>query len=334
MSTPAEPPAEPPAKPLLPFKWWWPLLSGVLAGLAIRLVFSGLPGRAYAAMMASFILLVPVVTGAVTVYVAETIERRGWDYYFFAPFVANLLLVGGSLVILVEGLICAIVIVPLFAVVGGFAGLVMGAICRATRWPRQAVFGIAVLPLVLGGFEQHLPLPAEHRAIERSIFVAAAPERVWQALVDTRDIEPHEVGAAWMYRIGVPLPRQGVTEATPQGMVRTVTRGKGIRFEQVAAVWEPGRHVRWSYLFADDSFPPGALDDHVKIGGHYFDLGDTDYLLVPRDGGTELRVTMRFRVSTAFNWYAVPVAELLVGNFEDVILAFYGRRAEGVRSGG
>jgi hypothetical protein len=36
---------------------------------------------------------------------------------------------------------------------------------------------------------------------------------------------------------------------------------------------------------------------------------------------------MSFRVSTAFNWYARPIAEFFVGNFEEAVLKFYAHRA-------
>jgi hypothetical protein len=110
--------------------------------------------------------------------------------------------------------------------------------------------------------------------------------------------------------------------------LRHVTMGKGIHFDQVAVEWDENRAVTWAYRFTPDSFPPRALDDHVRIGGEYFDLGATRYLLVPEAGGTQLRITMRYRVSTGFNWYAGPIADWLVGDFAEVILAFYGARAE------
>jgi hypothetical protein len=103
--------------------------------------------------------------------------------------------------------------------------------------------------------------------------------------------------------------------------------GKGVHFDQVAAEWEPNRRVRWVYQFSSDSFPAGALDDHVRIGGRYFDVLDTEYTLRQVTGGTELRVRMSYRVSTAFNWYARPLAEFLVGNFEEAVLEFYAHRA-------
>jgi len=116
--------------------------------------------------------------------------------------------------------------------------------------------------------------------------------------------------------------------------VRHVRMGKGIEFDQVAADWQGCHHVRWQYRFAPDSFPPRALDDHVRIGGEHFDLIDTEYSLRPRpDGTTTLRVAISYRVSTRFNWYAQPLAELFVGNFEETALRFYARRAEALAAG-
>jgi hypothetical protein len=75
------------------------------------------------------------------------------------------------------------------------------------------------------------------------------------------------------------------------------------------------------------SFPPQALDDHVRIGGTYFDVLDTEYTLREISGGTEIRASMHYRVSTNFNWYVRPIAAFLVGNFEQTALTFYARRA-------
>jgi hypothetical protein len=103
--------------------------------------------------------------------------------------------------------------------------------------------------------------------------------------------------------------------------------GRGAHFDQVAVEWHENQLVTWHNRFRPDSFPPGALDDHVRIGGEYFDVGDTTYALTPAEGGTRLTVRLRYRVSTHFNWYAGPLADLLVGNFADTVLGFYARRA-------
>jgi len=312
----------------LPFSIAWPLLVGVALGIALRFVFSGTPGGPYATMMSSFVILAPLLVGATTVYVAELHHRRSSSTTCGVPALANIVFVLGTLVILIEGLICAVVILPLFGALGAVGGLIMGAVCRAYGWPRRTFYAIAALPLVLGAFEQELPVPVRERTIEHARIVAAEPARIWREIENPLDIAAGEVESAWVYRIGVPLPKAGRTEQTGEGIVRHITMGSGIHFDEVAVDWQPERHVRWSNRFTADSFPPETMDEHVKIGGRYLSIGDTDYTLTPVGAGTELRMTVRYRLSTSFNWYAGPVLDLLVGNFEDAILAFYARRAE------
>jgi len=294
----------------------------------MRLLYSGQPQGAYSAMMSSFVLLVPVLVGAVAVFIGERHEKRAWRQHFWIGANANALFVLGTFLIMIEGLVCTIVALPLFWCLGGLAGIAMGVVCRWTDWAKPTLYCMAALPLVLGGVEQHIPLPQGASSIERTLSVTARPEVVWQQLLQATDIREEEIGGAWMYRLGVPLPTAAVTELADGRAVRHITMGKGIHFDQVAAAWEPNRRVRWVYRFSAESFPPQALDDHVKIGGRYFDLIDTEYSLRKVGTGTELRVRMTYRVSTSFNWYARPLAALLVGNFEEAALAFYAHRAE------
>jgi hypothetical protein len=315
----------------LPFSGWWPVLAGALAGLAVRIGFSGEPGSPYAAMTGSFIYLSPVIVGAVTVYAAERRRRRTWGYYFGTACLANLLYVAGTVLVMVEGLICAVVIVPLFTVLGGLGGLIMGAVCRLTKWPKHTLYGMAILPFMLGATEGGLPLPKRLDSVERSIVIDAAPERVWRELMRTESIRPEEIQRAWLFRIGVPLALAGMAHQDGAQLTRRVTMGKQIYFDQVATDWEENRRVRWGYRFHKDSFPPYALDEHVMIGGHYFDLRETAYVLTPRGSATELKVTMQYRLSTRFNWYAEPVARALFGNLEETNLEFYRRRSESTR---
>ena len=289
-------PSEPARSPTderdrLPFAKRWPVLAGAVLGVLLRLVFFGRPGGAYAAMMASFIYLAPVLVGAATVYLAERQQRRSWGYYLWAPFVANVLFVLGTMMIMVEGLICAIVIVPMFSVIGMAGGLIMGIVCRVTRWPRHALYSFAVLPLILGGFEGNVATPTRLAAVERTTIIHAQPDAVWLEIMNARDIQPDEVQRAWVYRIGVPLPISGVDTGT----VRKIRMGKDVHFDQVFTERVENRYAHWTYRLYPDSFPPYALDDHVLVGGYYFDVRDTSYCLFPVPEGTQLTM----RVGTA-----------------------------------
>lgn len=73
----------------------------------------------------------------------------------------------------------------------------------------------------------------------------------------------------------------------------------------------------------------GALDDHVSIGGKYFDLRYTSFELTPiNDQQTKLTLKIDYRISTEVNFYANQIAQLMVHDFSNVILDFYKNRSE------
>ena len=314
--------------PTLPFPRWWPFVAGAAAGVVLRIVFSGDPGEPFAAMTSAFILLAPFAVGSVTVYAAERQFRRTWWYYASAGAFANVLFVIGTLLILYEGFICAIVILPLFAILGAAGGLLMGVVCRATNWPTPTVSCIVMLPLLLGGVDTDVSLPNRTTTVERTALVAASPQVVWRELLNTENIRAEEIEHAWLFRIGVPLPLEGRIRDSGEP-VRRVRMGKNVYFDEAIEEFRPNEYVRWTYRFYEDSFPPYALDEHVVIGGHYFDVEDTSYALAPRGALTEVTMRVSYRVSTRFNWYANPVARLLLGNLVESNLNYYRNRSEG-----
>jgi hypothetical protein len=317
----------------LPFSRWWPLLAGALAGIVMRLAFHGKPGEAFAAMTGSFIYMSPFVVGAVTVYAAERYARCSWTYYMRASFLANVFYVGGTLLIMIEGIICALLIIPLFALMGVLGGLAMGLVCRLTNWPRQTLSCFALLPILMALAEEHVPLQDRVSVIEREVQIHAGQAQVWQTLLNTEQINGSNYAPSWLHRIGVPLPLSGTTQQTADGVVRRVTMGKQVYFDELIAEQDEPRSLRWTYRFYPDSFPPQALDEHVVVGGHYFDFEDTRYTLTPAAVGTLLRVRMQYRVSTRFNWYAEPLAALLIGDLAEANLDHYRQRGEAVAAG-
>lgn len=316
------------AERYLPFANWWPLLSGAVAGLLIRLAFWGAPNSAFAPMMAACIYGTPVVCAAVTVILAESQARRGWMYYFFAPMGACALMVLGALVVLIEGLICAIVIVPLFALVSGVAGLLVGAICRFTLRRRETLVCVLAVPLILGGVEQHLPLPNGYGNSTQSVWIQAQPESVWPLLLSIADIDPGDSDDSLAWRIGVPRPMGAYTVQQDGKLVRKSQWHKHIAFDEVITDMVAPKTLAWQYDFQPGDVPPGALDDHVAIGGRYFDLLDSRYELTPERGGTRLSLSTRWRVSTRFNWYAQPMSQLLITDLSRQLLTIYKTRSE------
>lgn len=317
----------PPRRPHLA----WTFGAGALYGLLMRLAFA-LPmyrgqGGASGVMLASFVFLVPLLVGALSVYLLPAAQRT-LGRALVAPLVPVLVFVAGTAILLIEGSICIALALPIFLGAAMFGGLLGWALLRIASPSRSTVGAMLALPLLFGAVEQSTPLPDRHGETDASVFVAAPPETIWHLINDATAIRHEEMAQGLAWRIGVPFPQEAVTVDTREGRVRKLRWDKGVHFDEPILDWVANRYIRWRYVFAADSIPSGALDEHVLIGGRHFDLVDTSYRLTPEPGGTRLAIHVSWRVSTHFNAYAGAWADLLVGDAARTILAFYQRRAE------
>jgi hypothetical protein len=308
-------------------------LIGGGIGLVYRLAFSGylLGNRQLPdAMSAAFAIGAPIAMGAVTVLLAERTARRSWGFYFFAPWLSVLLCVGGAALILIEGSICIAMALPLFVLLGSIGGLAAGVAARIFSQPTHTASVFAALPLALAGFNTGEVPPDHYGVVQASVDIMASPAAVWEQLNHASAITASDVGSAWIYSIGVPRPLAGITTQPGAGGVRLSRWEKDVHFRERIMQWRPDEYVSWSYEFDPDSFPAGALDEHVVIGGRYFDLRNSSYRLEPIAGGTRLTLVTHYRVTTGFNWYSDAIARLVLEDFSEAILDMYRRRAQRV----
>ncbi|MDB5803069.1 MAG: polyketide cyclase/dehydrase [Betaproteobacteria bacterium] len=312
----------------------WPLLSGVvlggaLYGLAMRFAFDMTPFKspvlmhATGGMLISFLFFVPIVIGIITVVLAPRRPVSG-TYAFFGPWVPMSLFCFGASMLMLEGLICIVIIAPIFMVMSSIGGLVGRSIQRTNpRLGRRGLPALMALPL-LGGYIEKDYVPQDRWSrVERAMEIGAPPARVWQLINHPTNISPAEMAGGLAYRIGVPYPIEANTLSEQVGGLRKLVWQKGVHFDENITAIEAQKRICWTYHFARDSFPHEALDDHVVIGGYYFDLGQTCYTLMPVAAGTRLAVSVEYRVSTNFNWYAGAWGRLMVSNTAETILNFY-----------
>ena len=339
---PSTPPSEPAPSVVpapAPNPQPWPrlihlFLAGAAYGLLMRAVFM-LPlfkhsnaGSASGAMLGSFLFLVPLLIGMLTVYRLAPAQRT-WGKALLLPWIPTLLFVAGTALLLIEGSICIVMALPIFLATASLGGLVMWLVMKFAVPPKSVVSSFLVLPALAGLFERDLPLRDVRETSDASVHIAAPPQAIWRLINRAERIAPAEMAAGWAYRIGVPHPLEAVTVDTAGGRVRKLRWEQGVHFDEPILDWDENRYIRWRYVFAADSIPPGALDEHVAVGGRYFDLIDTSYTLDPEGDGTRLSIHVTYRVSTGFNWYAARVARWLVDDSARTILAFYQRRCEG-----
>lgn len=309
--------------PRSPFRMMLPFLALALLGCLWALLASHLN----ALMTASFLLGVPFIIGALIAYIQNCRYAVSFikSLQVIAIFLAFLLVF--AIVVLREGAICVAIMMPIL-----FFGMLLGAImmkgiCHYLWKPHKAIYGIALLPFMLLPLPEKTQLHYDH--VDQSILINAPAEIIWQQLNHANNIQPKEFKPSLLYAIGVPYPVSGITKSTDAGLIRYSTWQKNIQFEEVIQQSRPNQYLSWTYRFAPNSIPKGALDDHVSIGGKYFDLKYTAFELTPiNTQQTRLSLKIDYRLSTEVNFYANSVAQLMVHDFSDVILDFYKNRSE------
>jgi hypothetical protein len=317
----------------------WLVLSGALYGFFMRLIFTAAPfswmpgfrtspfAAASGPMMASFALLVPAIIGAVSYYYTEP-NKKTFARSLYAGFLPNMFFISGTAILLIEGSICIAMAFPLFLIMSSVGGALMWVFLKFKQPNPTSVNSLLLLPLLMVPIESKIGLPTNNQVISESIMVQASPDKVWQLINHVDNIQPEEMQDGLAYRIGVPLPLDAKVVSVNGAKVRKLHWAKNVAFEEPISDWEENRFIKWTYYFTPESFPKDALDEHMVIGGKYFDLIDTSYQLTPVGDSTQLDILVHYRISTNFNWYANPLGKLLIDDSAKQILSFYKHRAE------
>jgi hypothetical protein len=205
----------------------------------------------------------------------------------------------------------------------------MGLVLRWTDRGTTTLNSILLLPILLMLVEPAVPQQPRLLTERVSIDVAASPHRIWEEIMNARDIHAEELPVNFTHLIGVPRPVEGVNVMTPAGEVRHSKWERGVNFSAYVTERTEDRSITWRYMFTPDSFPKGSLDEHVKIGGQYFNLYDTTFNLTPVSADvTKLEIISHYQVTTDINFYAVPIARFIAQDFMSTILQLYKLRSE------
>ena len=233
--------------------------------------------------------------------------------------------------ILWEGFICVVMLSPIALICGSLGGLLAGWVIKPSQ-PHAATASmliIALLPMFVGRVEHRFRPVAQVRTVESEVMIRASAGTVWQNIERVRTIEPNELPMSWNRVIGFPRPLQATLSHEGIGGVRHATFAHGVLFIETIDVWEPQQRLGFSIHADSDHIPPTTLDEHVKVGGPYFDVLHGEYVLEPQPGGiVRLRLISRHRVSTDFNWYARMWTDAVMRDVQHSILYVLRNRCE------
>lgn len=280
-------------------------------------------------MTLAFLVLGPALIGFLTVRRAEAHEPITFWRRVFTPWMSVTCMMIAVAVLAMEGAICIVMALPLTLLFSSVGGIIAGLIPTRSRRRTLGTLSLAVLPFCLAPAETLLPAPTQTRTVSNQILIHANATTVWRNIERVPAISREELHPNWTHKIGFPMPIEATLSYEGVGGVRHASFERGILFIENVTAWEPERRLAFSIHANNGDIPATTLDEHVTVGGRYFDVLDGEYRLEPLpNGDTLLHLTSHQRLSTDFNDYAGLWTSAVMSNLQGSILQVIQHRCE------
>jgi hypothetical protein len=280
--------------------------------------------------------MLPAVLCAFIAYVADPLSQRRRLFYLLVPIwvLAGTLVV--SVFLLREGVICILMLLPLWAISGIAGSFLVYALRRKERERRESqeqsrVFSAALLllPLMAMQAETMIEWPRANYSVTRSIVIEAPAEVIWPLVQGISDVQPGE--GSWNISqdlIGIPRPLGARLEGSGIGATRHARWDREIQFSETITEWQENRRIGWQFDFEEPS-NWGIADPHLHPDSTVARVVRGGYTIEPL-GPNRTRVSLdtQYWVRTPANAYSALWGQLILGDLSNNLLALIKQRAE------
>lgn len=317
-------------------KNWKGLFYGVAYGLVSRAIFAMEDFTedkpyfpTYGLMTISFMFVVPFVIGLITSYHHDKITSSRKIAMITMPIFSILGLVGISVFFGQEGIICALMALPVFLFMALLGGLIGTRVFKRNRTDKVYVTLFVFLPFLIAPIENQLGLTdkifLEHTTIE----IKSTDTIVWENITRVKPISENENNNSLFQFMGFPRPLEAELDTIAVGGIRKAIFARGLFFTETVTQMQPNKILAFNIVADPKSIPPKALDEHVMVGGKYFDVLEGKYEIEKiSDKKIKLHLTSQFRLSTPFNFYSGLWSKLIMRDIQKNILEIIKQRSE------
>src|SRR5262245_57706084 len=217
--------------------------KGTCAGVGLTVLAVALSTLVFGVYGTGLFVVSPLIIGAVTGYIGNRRVDMGlratWALVKSAAALSGLALLALAL----EGLICIVVIAPLWLLLSAIGGFIGRAIARATLRPRHSTAAaLAVLPLVYA-LEAIFPASVTFEN-QVSIDIDAPTSAVWRSITAMGRIEEPP---GLLFRLGLAHPLSGRLVGEGVGAERHGEFSTGIAIERITQ-WSPNHRLAFVVL--------------------------------------------------------------------------------------
>ena len=301
-----------------------------LYAVALRLFFGIETWRdLFSVMSVSFLFCLPTIVGALTVYFSSEANARKFRYKFFVPWIPIFIFLLITLALAWEGWACWLMVLPLFLIAASIGGII-GAYLKFRKQNKKTYVSILILmPIFIAPIESFIgAIPGTYKAYTY-IDIQASQDKIWSNVTRVREIKEAQ-DKGWLTRyLGFPRPVKAELNFEGVGAYREAQFTNGLVFHETVSEYLDKKKMVFSIKAYPYEIPSTTMDEHVVIGGQYFDVLNGTYELEKLDDKTyRLHLYSHFKMTTTFNFYASWWAKWIMKDIQNNILQVVRQRAE------
>ncbi|WP_236059503.1 hypothetical protein [Chitinophaga rhizophila] len=308
-----------------------PYVITVGFALFLRLLFEiSMLSAVFSVMTISFFVLTPFAMGALTIYFSDIEDVKSLQFRITHPWRSVFIFMLATTALAIEGFLCWVMILPLFMLGSSIGALITGYF-KLRGHPHNRIFVslLTLLPLLITPLEKQLTRSPAVYKVYTYVDIQAAKETVWSHATSVSEISPAE-HTGWLTNIiGIPRPVKAELNYAGIGAYRKGVFEGGLTFDETVTDYEPGRKMTFTIKANPYDIPASTMDEHIVIGGQYFDVLNSTFELEQMDNNIQrLHLYSNFQLTTTFNTYASWWAGWIMKDIQDNILHIIKGRAE------
>ncbi|GAA4320602.1 hypothetical protein GCM10023149_19950 [Mucilaginibacter gynuensis] len=281
-------------------------------------------------MSVSFIFLVPFGIGALTIFLSGIESVKKMSYRVFTPWIPILAFMLLTMLASLEGWACWLMVLPLFLGASSLGGMVAGHYkLKKHRNENTYISVIALLPLLASPVERYI---GDHPSVYKAytyIDIKADKSEIWPNVTRVRAIKKDEDKGWLTEKLGFPRPIRAELNYNGVGGYRKAIFDKGLIFHEEVTDYKDQQEMSFTIKANPYEIQSTTMDEHVVIGGRYFDVMDGTYQLQQLNATTyRLYLYSHFKLTTTFNLYASLWAEWIMKDIQNNILQVIKERSE------
>lgn len=297
--------------------------------MILRFIFGIRWNELFDVMSISFLVCLPFIVGFLSIYFSKIEIIQKTAYTFFFPWIPIFVFFVLTLILAWEGWACWLMVLPLFLLASSIGGLI--ARYLKLRRPKNNLYVSAMIfiPFLMSPIESLIGSIPETYEAYTYIDIHASADKIWSNVTRVKEIPEHQ-DKGWLTNfLGFPRPVKAELDFLGEGGYRKAIFTNGLVFHETVTDYIDNKRMVFTIKANPHEIPSATMDEHVVIGGEYFDVLNGTYELEKLDLNTyRLHLYSHFKLTTSFNFYAGWWAKWIMKDIQNNILQIEKYRAE------